>query len=227
MLLAATCAVTPGVAHATPDPQMPWGGATPATGVNYRASATSTSAIIETDSGSLTTDADTFTIRAANGTVLAGIPLSMRIDDFVYPIAVTIEDRIATLTPQVDTAHARYQPVHLPFQEEAPWKSRYEREQAAWARAQGMILAGSASGVALGTAGGAVIGCLAGALVGAAVTGILLALFGAGPLAGCIAGIAIGVGVGVAVGALFISVPAVVAAVIEYFTTINSPLPLK
>ncbi|WP_067905119.1 hypothetical protein [Nocardia vaccinii] len=147
-----------------------------------------------------------------NYQVLAGIPLSFRFDNAEYPIRAAVDGHTATLSPAA-----------LPYQEEAPWRTRYEREQAAFQRASIQISTAAAAGAAMGTAIGGVAGCIGGAIVGTVVTGILAALFGAGPLAGCLAGIAIGVGIGVFGGALLVTAPVAVASVIQYFTTINEP----
>lgn len=87
--------------------------------------------VIATDSGSLVVEGGAFRIKAADGTTVAGAPLTCRLDDFEFPIAVEIKDRTATLTPQLDVEHAVYKPTALPFESQAPWKTEYEREQAA------------------------------------------------------------------------------------------------
>ncbi|WP_433566905.1 hypothetical protein ACQP1O_17980 [Nocardia sp. CA-151230] len=179
--------VSAGVGTAEPvDPAT----ATAATGVNYHATNTGAAAVITIDAGTMVVEDNTFKIKADDGTVLAGVPLSVRIDDIDYPVAADIVGGTATLTP-----------VALPYQDEAPWRTRYEREQAAFSRASLQITSATAAGAALGTAIGGAVGCIAGAFAGAVVTGILATLFGAGPLAGCLAGIPIGVGLGAFGGA--------------------------
>ncbi|MFE3002334.1 hypothetical protein ACFXG4_46115, partial [Nocardia sp. NPDC059246] len=77
-----------GTAAAAPEPDdMP---------VHYKATTTPTATAIVTDSGSFAADNGVFTIKAADGTVLAGTELSFRVDDFVFPIAADIHDRTAT-----------------------------------------------------------------------------------------------------------------------------------
>ncbi|MEU6585605.1 hypothetical protein [Nocardia sp. NPDC046763] len=186
--------------------------ATATTGVNYHATNTGAAAVITIDAGSMVVEDNTFKIKADDGTVLAGVPLSVRIDDIDYPVEANIAGGTATLTP-----------VALPYQDEAPWRTRYEREQAAFSRAALQITSAAAAGAALGTAIGGAAGCIAGAFAGAVVTGILATLFGAGPLAGCLAGIPIGVGVGAFGGAILLTAPVAIASVIQYFTTINEP----
>ncbi|MFE2995372.1 hypothetical protein ACFXG4_10225 [Nocardia sp. NPDC059246] len=210
----ATATLTAATATASAEPQAPsaTAAATPETGVNYDVTATDTAATISTDAGSLVTENGRFEIKAANGQVLAGIPLSFSIDGVDYPIEAAIDGHTATLTP-----------VAMPYQDEAPWRTRYEREQAAFQRASLQITTSAAGGAAVGTAIGGVIGCVGGAVVGGVVTGILAALFGAGPLAGCLAGIAIGAGIGAFAGALLVTAPVAVASLIQYFTTVNEP----
>ncbi|WP_433560583.1 hypothetical protein ACQP1O_23155 [Nocardia sp. CA-151230] len=206
----ATVALTPTAATAAAEATTE--AAAPDTGVNYRVEATDSAAVITTDAGSMVVEDGVFKIKAASGQVLAGIPLTVRIDNADYPIQASVDGHTATLTP-----------VALPYQEEAPWRTRYEREQAAFSRASLQITSAAAGGAALGTAIGGVAGCVGGAVVGTVVTGILAALFGAGPLAGCLAGIAIGAGIGAFAGALLVTAPVAVASVIQYFTTINEP----
>ncbi|MGW5112926.1 hypothetical protein [Nocardia sp. NPDC004123] len=190
---------------------------------NYTATDTGTSTIVRTDAGSMTVEDGIFKIKAANGTVLGGTELSFRVDDFVFPIVADIKDRTATLTPQFDEAHAVYKPVALPYEDQAPWKTPYDREQAAWGRMRDTISVGAAIGTVVGGLGGAGLGCLAGAALGATLTGALALLFGAGPLAGCVAGAAAVGFLGTIAGQLFVTAPVAIAAAIQYFTTINQP----
>ncbi|WP_433561232.1 hypothetical protein ACQP1O_26900 [Nocardia sp. CA-151230] len=191
--------------------------------VNYTADSTATTTIVRTDAGSMTVEDGIFKIEAADGTVLAGTELSFRVDDFVFPIAADIKDRTATLTPQFDVAHAVYQPVALPYEGQAPWKTPYDREQAAWGRMRDTISAGATVGTLVGGLGGAALGCLAGATVGATLTGALALLFGAGPLAGCVAGAAAVGFLGTIAGQLFVTAPVAIAAAVQYFTTVTQP----
>ncbi|MGW5109077.1 hypothetical protein [Nocardia sp. NPDC004123] len=199
--------------------------------VNYSATTGERDLTIRTDAGALVVDNGVLKIEAADGTTVAGTELSFRVDDFVFPIAADIHDRVATLTPQFDTAHAVYQPVALPFENSAPWKSDYEREQAAWSRMTSTISMGATVGTLAGGLGGAALGCLLGA-VGAAglVTlgsaGVLAAMFV--PLLGAAGtGCLIGAGavgfVGTIAGQLFVTAPVAIAAAVQYFTTITQP----
>ncbi|MEC3955926.1 hypothetical protein VMT65_23025 [Nocardia sp. CDC153] len=215
-LLAAGLCISAGVTTGTAQADTP-------AAVNYTATSTGTNTVVRTDAGSMTVENGVFKIKAADGTVLAGTELSFRVDDFVFPIAADISDHTATLTPQFDEAHAVYQPVALPYEDQAPWKTQYDREQAAWGRMRDTISVGATIGTLVGGLGGAALGCLAGATVGLALTGALATLFGAGPLAGCIAGAAAVGFLGTIAGQLFVTAPVAIAAAIQYFTTINQP----
>ncbi|WP_405487750.1 hypothetical protein [Nocardia sp. NBC_00511] len=191
--------------------------------INYTATVDQTSTIVRTDAGSLVNDNGTFKIEAADGTVVAGTPLSFRVDDFEFPIAAQISGNSATLTPQFDADHATYKPVALPFEDQAPWKSDYDREQAAWNRLKDTIATGATIGTLVGGVGGAALGCVIGFGVAGVATAPLAALFGAGPIAGCIGGAAAVGFLGTLAGQLFVTAPVAIAAAIQYFSTINEP----
>ncbi|UGT44482.1 hypothetical protein LTV02_14285 [Nocardia yamanashiensis] len=194
--------------------------------VHYTATDTESSMIIHTDAGALRVRDGVFRIEAADGTVLAGAELSFRVDDFVFPIAADISGRTATLTPRFEPAHATYRPIALPYENQAPWKSEYEREQAAWNRMATTISTGATIGTLVGGITGAGVGCLLGGATGAVLTGALSAMFGAlpGAIAGCIAGLSVIGFLGTLAGQLFITAPVAILAAAQYFTTINSPL---
>ncbi|RMI34234.1 hypothetical protein [Nocardia stercoris] len=214
--------------------------------VNYTATATDTSAIIKTDAGSLVNEDGKLEIKAPNGNVLAGIPLSFRVDDFTFPVAADINGNTATLSPKFDLADATYAPVSndvkaglpanstvknvdLPFQDQAPWKTPYDREQAAFNRLKDTISMGATIGAAVGAIGGAALGCvLGGVAVGGGATlatGIIGGIFSflPGALVGCIAGAAATGFLGTIGGALLVTIPVAIGAAIQYFTTTNEP----
>ncbi|UGT44001.1 hypothetical protein LTV02_11710 [Nocardia yamanashiensis] len=217
-LLIGTAVVGCGTATAAPAPAA-------AEPVNYAAQISEKNAVITTDAGSLTAENGVFAIKAADGTVLGGTELSFRVDDFVFPIAAEINNHTATLTPQFDLAHATYKPVALPYENQAPWKSEYEREQAAWNRMTQTITMGATIGTLVGGIGGAGLGCLLGAGVAFAATIPLAAIFGLGPLGGCVIGASLTGFLGTVAGQLFVTAPVVIAAAVQYFTTINAPAP--
>ncbi|RBO91843.1 hypothetical protein [Nocardia puris] len=195
--------------------------------INFTAEQTETSALISTDVGSLVVEDDELKIKAADGTTVAGTPLKLRIDEFEFPIAAEISGRNATLTPQVAPDKAVYKPVALPYENQAPWKTEYEREQAAWNRMTSTIAMGATIGTLVGGLGGAAVGCLAGGAVGAAaIGGTIVGLFGpfiGGALLGCVAGAAAVGALGTIAGQIFVTGPVAIGAAIQYFTTINQP----
>ncbi len=199
--------------------------------VNYTATTNRNSTIITTDAGSLTKDNDTLEIKAPNGTVLAGTALTFRVDDFEFPIAAEIHDRTATLTPQFDLAHATYKPVALPFEDQAPFKTQYDREQAAWNRLSSTILMGATVGTLVGGISGGAVGCLLGGIAGATVAAAtIVGLFGPfvpAAAVGCIGGIVAVGALGTLAGQLLVAAPVAVMAAVQYFTTINQPFPAK
>ncbi|MEU0502399.1 hypothetical protein [Nocardia sp. NPDC005998] len=199
--------------------------------VNYSARTTEHSTIISTDGGSLAVEDGVLEIKSADASVLAGAELAFRVDDFVFPIAAEISGRTATLTPQFDIAHARYAPVALPFEDKAPWKNNYDREQAAWNRMTSTISTGATLGTLVGGLGGAAVGCVLGGIVGATVAAAsIVGLFGPfvpAAAIGCIGGIiAIGA-LGTVAGQLLITAPFAIMAAVQYFTTINAPAPVN
>lgn len=225
-LLASTISVALGIAagtsHAAP-------AAAPSAPINYTATTTETNTVIGTDSGSLVVEDGVFKIKAADGTTVAGSELAFRVDEFVFPIAAEISGRTATLTPQFDLAHATYKPVALPYEDKAPWKSEYDREQAAWSRLGSTISLGASVATLVGGLGGGAIGCVLGGIAGATIaSATIVGMFGPfipAAAVGCIAGImAIGA-LGTLAGQIFITAPVAIMAAVQYFTTINSPMP--
>ena len=200
--------------------------------IDYTATRTPTQSVIHTDAGSMAVEKGVFTIKATDGTTLAGTELSFRVDDFVFPIAAEIKDRTATLTPQLDAAHAVYRPVDLPYQNTAPWKTPYDREQAAWSRLSTTILTGATVGTMVGGLAGGGVGCILGGVAGATVAAAtIVGLFG--PIVpaaalGCLGGIIAVGALGTFAGQLLVTAPVAVMAAVQYFTTINAPFaPIK
>ncbi|MEV4152841.1 hypothetical protein AB0J48_07475 [Nocardia salmonicida] len=198
-----------------------------APGVNYTAYQDGTAAVVKIEHGTLIVDNGQFQIRSSRGDVLAGVPLEFNVDDIAFPIDVDITGDTARLTPAIDPARAYYRPVALPNQEQAPWKSAYDREQAAWSRMTSTISMGAAVGALVGAVGAGTIGCLLGGVTAGIATGPLALLFGAGPLAGCLIGAAAMAPIGVLSGAIFVGAPVAIAAVIQYQDTVNAPFPAQ
>ncbi|WP_454195724.1 hypothetical protein [Nocardia sp. Marseille-Q1738] len=199
--------------------------------VGFTAYATETSSVITIDAGSLVVEDHMLKVKAADGTVVAGAPLTFRIDDFEFPIAAEISDRTATLTPQFDMAHATYKPVALPFEDKAPWKTEYDREQAAWSRMTSTISVGASIGTLVGGIGGASVGCILGGIAGATVAAAtIVGMFGPfipAAAVGCLGGIVAVGALGTVAGQILVTAPVAIGAAIQYFTTINSPMPGK
>ncbi|MFI5781266.1 hypothetical protein [Nocardia sp. NPDC051570] len=207
--------------------------------VYYKSTTEGKSSIITTDAGSMDVEDGVFKIKAANGTVLAGTDLEFRVDDFEFPIVADISDRKATLTPQFDIEHAAYKPldaaakpvdaagkpVALPFEDTAPWKTPYDREQAAWNRMKDSIATGATLGTLVGGVGGAAVGCILGGAAGVVLTGPITAMLGAplGAAGGCIAGLLAVGALGTLAGQLLVTAPVAILAAAQYFTTINAP----
>ncbi|MBF6236931.1 hypothetical protein IU474_07550 [Nocardia otitidiscaviarum] len=216
-LLVAALGVATGTGHADAPT-----GPTP---VNVSYQAQERSLTLSTDIGSLEVANGVLAIKSTDGTVMAGAPLRVRVDDFVFPVAAEVSGHTATLTPQIDREHAVYQPVSLPFEDRAEFKNEYEREKAAWSRMTSRIgLAGTLAGLTTTVLGG-LVGCALGAVAGTIATGVVATLFGAGPIVGCLVGAAAGASlIGIA-GTVLITAPVAVASIIDYFNTINAPLP--
>lgn len=195
--------------------------------VHYKVDRGATSTTVSTDAGSLSSDGEVFTVKAANGAVLAGAELSFRVDDFVFPIAAEIHDRTATLTPLFDEKHAVYKPVALPFEDQAPWKTPYDREQAAWNRMVQTISTGAVVGTLVGGLGGGAVGCVLGGIAGATVAAAtIVGMFGPfipAAAVGCLGGIIAVGALGTLAGQLLITAPVAVMAAVQYFTTLNQP----
>lgn len=194
-----------------------------APGVTYKAFQDGATAVISIASGSLVVDHGKFQIRSATGKVLAGVPLSFNVGDIAFPIDAKVTGRTARLTPVINRSRASYRPVALPYQKDAPWKSRYDREQAAWSRMSTTIVTGAAVGAIVGAVSAGTLGCLLGAASGAVITAPLFLLLGGGPVAGCIVGATLLAPVGTLVGSIFVGAPVAIAAFIQYQDTVNAP----
>ena len=215
-LVIASVGIASGTANAAP-------AAAPADKINYTASQEGSSSVIKTDSGSFAIENGIFQIKSAAGKVVKGTPLQYFIDDVALPIDAKIDGNTATLTPSLDVSRATYHPVALPFQEGAPWKTPYEREQAAFNRLKDQISLGASIGAIGGAVVGGVAGCALGAIFTTAATAPLVALFGASTVAGCLGGAVALAAVGGIAGSIFVAAPVAIASAVQYFTTINEP----
>ncbi|WP_069162042.1 hypothetical protein [Nocardia altamirensis] len=220
-LLIAALGVTAGTVNAAPAPEAESGA------VNFTANATDTQSIIKTDSGSMVVEDGVFKVKAANGTTIAGTELKFRVDEFEFPIAANISGNTATLTPQTDMAHATYKPVALPFEDKAPWKNEYDREQAAFNRLKDTIAMGATIGTLVGGLGGAAVGCVLGGIMAPiAAMATIIGLFGAfipAAAVGCLFGIVSVGALGVVAGQILVTAPVAIGAAIQYFATTTAP----
>ncbi|MFJ2840028.1 hypothetical protein ACIO52_32100 [Nocardia sp. NPDC087230] len=210
--------VAAGTVHAAPTARAP---------IGFTAETIDSTARITTDAGSLIVEDGVFAVRAADGTTVATTALRFQLDDFEFPIAAEITGRTATLTPQLSMDKAVYKPVALPFEDKAPWKSEYDREQAAWSRMTSTISLGAAVGTLVGGLGGAAVGCVLGGIVGATVaSATIVGLFGPflpAAAVGCLGGILALGALGTVAGQILVTAPVALGAAIQYFTTINQP----
>ncbi|WP_433197540.1 hypothetical protein ACQP1G_01290 [Nocardia sp. CA-107356] len=217
-LLIAAIGVTAGTVNAAPAQDAP---------INFTAHATDTQSIISIDQGSLVVEDNTLEIKAANGTTVAGTPLTFRVDDFEFPMAAEIADHTATLTPQLDMAHATYKPVALPYEDKAPFKNEYDRELAAFNRMKDTISMGATIGTLVGGLGGGAVGCVLGGIAGATVaSAAIIGLFGAfipAAAIGCLGGIVAVGALGVLAGQILVTAPVAIGAAIQYFATTSAP----
>ena len=193
-------------------------------GVHYDAHQAGNSAVITIDQGSFDVANGLFKIKAPTGQTLAGTELRYYVDDIGLPIDVHVNGHTATLTPSVDPKRAFYHPADLPFQDTAPWKTPYDREQAAWNRFKDTVGVATALSAIVGAVLGGGAGCLVGLALGTAAgtpAPVIGNIFGA--FAGCAVG-ALAVGpLGAIAGLIFIGAPIAIAAGVQYFTTINAP----
>ncbi|MCP2276905.1 hypothetical protein [Nocardia amikacinitolerans] len=219
-LLIAALGVTAGAVNASPAPAAD-------APINFTAKSTDTQSIISLDSGSLVVEDNALKVKAADGSVVAGTPLTFRVDEFEFPIAAEISDRTATLTPQLDLDKAVYKPVALPYEDKAPWKSEYDRELAAFNRMKDTIGMGATIGTLVGGLSGAAVGCVLGGIAGATVaSATIIGLFGPfipAAAIGCIGGILAVGALGTLAGQILVTAPVAIGAAIQYFTTINQP----
>ncbi|MTE16813.1 hypothetical protein [Nocardia aurantiaca] len=220
----AASVISTGTVHAEPssDRNVP--------GIGFTATSDGRAATIAIDAGSLLVEDGALKIEASDGTVLVDTALTFRVDDFEFPIAAQISDRTATLAPQYDIAHAVYKPASLPFEDKAPWKNEYDREQAAWSRMTSTITTGATIGTLVGGLGGAAVGCVLGGIAGATIAAAtIVGLFGPfvpAATVGCIGGIIAVGALGTIAGQILVTAPVAALAAIQYFTTINSPMPM-
>lgn len=225
MITIAALTVAGGTAGAAPAPVAPEGGfSVPIVPgkINYTTNNDGNSAVITTDAGSLEVKDGQFRILSPAGGIVGGVPLEVNVDDIVYPVRATIEGNKATLTPVVEGAF--YRPA-MAAPKEISNKAAEQREQAAWSKFGSRLSVGAAVGAIVGAIGAAVVGCVAGGVLGLGLTLPVALLLGGGPIAGCLAGAMTLGPLGAMAGTIVVGAPVAIAAAIEYFSTVNAPLP--
>ncbi|MRH87887.1 hypothetical protein GFY24_10570 [Nocardia sp. SYP-A9097] len=189
--------------------------------VNYTAAQHGDSAVITTDAGSIAVDRDTLVVKAADGQLLASLPLSFHLDDKIFPIAAVVDGRTATLTPILDPARAT-PAAPIATMREVTARTRDERDKEAFTKMDGQVRFSVMMGAIVGGVLAAGVGCVIGGVV-AAPSAVLTAIFG--PLAGCVAGALVTAPIGAIGGTLFIAAPVALASAVQYFTAITAPMP--
>ncbi|KAA0024617.1 hypothetical protein [Antrihabitans cavernicola] len=230
-LVIASIGIASGTANAAPAPApaAPAGqdlGVDVLPGVHYSATNNGKSAVITAAAGTLTVENGNFEVKDATGKVIAGTPLTAQIGDISVPIDAKVSGNTATITP--DASRGVFHPVDLPFQDTAPWKTPYDREQAAWNRLKDTISTGAAVGAIVGAIFAGGVGCLIGGVVAGGGTavgsfGFLAALGIPAAIIGCIGGAVVFAPLGALGGSILIGAPVAIAAAVQYFTTINAP----
>ncbi len=199
----ATVALTAGFVSATQAQAAP----APAD-IGYQAEVVGDHVVLTTDIGSLRTSGNQFEIVDAAGKVAASIPLLYNLEDQQFPILADITGRTATLTPVQDPAVATKIVVSNAVLDQATApETRQERDM------QALQTLGSQVGTAV------TIGSLIGAIIGAGIGCVVLIA------TGCLPGLVTGAGIGGLIGTIVVGGPALIVAAIQYFNTINSPLP--
>ncbi|WP_063064621.1 hypothetical protein [Nocardia violaceofusca] len=214
-----TLTIAGGVAHADVPAGTPQPSTTVATdvgpGIHYTADVVDHSVVLRTDAGRLNVRGNQFEILDDNGNLVAGLPLTYKLDQKDWPIAAQVDGRTAVLTPSRNPADA----VASTTPDLTPVDAQSDFNDAIGVAANQIGLA-TGVGVLVGTAAGLGIGCVAGALVGAA---LMPPIFFAGAPGGCLAGAAAGAALGAAAGTVILGGPVAIASAIQFFNTINKP----
>ncbi|QIS15657.1 hypothetical protein [Nocardia arthritidis] len=188
---------------------------TEAPGIHWTANVVDKSIVVKTDAGTLFAKDGQFDVLDADGHVAAGMPLSYRLDDKVFPIAAEIDGHTAILTPGTDPATATQapSPALKPIDAQADFDAALSAAGTQFGLATGV-------GSLVGTIIGGGVGCVAGAVVGAV---LMPPIFLPGAVGGCLAGIVAGVALGAAAGTIVLGVPVGIASAIQFFQRLNTP----
>ncbi|MRH90946.1 hypothetical protein GFY24_26490 [Nocardia sp. SYP-A9097] len=222
-LLIAAVGVSAGTAYADPTPVMPsliggidQGANQALPGIGWKTRIEGDSVIVDTDSGSLTTDNGQLQVRDAQGAVVVGLPLAYSLNDLEYPIDAAVDGLRATLTPRKDVASAH----HVDLVRPVASVETFDAAVGAAATQLGLV---TSIGTMLGTVVGGALGCAIGG-IGGLILGIpVLDVGGATGVAGCLGGAAVGIALGAAAGLVVTGVPAMIAIGIGFMDRINAP----
>ncbi|MGY1900109.1 hypothetical protein [Nocardia gipuzkoensis] len=202
--------------------------------IHYTAEVVGRSVVLSTDVGSLAVSGKYLDILDPLGNKVATVPLVYRVDNLDHPINAVVSDRTVVLTP--DTTPAAAAPaVDLPRAEVMPVADGLKQVAATYPNADArsadalatltqQVSVASMLSAMFGTVVGAGIGCVGGLVVGAAATAPVAWLLGAGPIAACLGGAVLFGSLGAIGGTLLVGGPIAVAAVFQYFQTMNAPI---
>lgn len=126
---------------------------------------TSTNLEVSINDGTFALVGDRLVILSRDHRLVSTLPLSFRLNDYLFPVTAKIDGDTATITPSLDVAQALYRPVSSPA-----------NQQAAQDHLNADLAAGAGIGLVVGTAIGAVGGCLLGAGIGAVLGGLATVL---------------------------------------------------
>ncbi|OBA40388.1 hypothetical protein A5780_07355 [Nocardia sp. 852002-20019_SCH5090214] len=227
VLAATALALAAATANATPQPSHD------NTAVRYEVTRQGDAAVVTISGGELRLATDQLVLIDRDQQPVAAIPLTYRIDNTAYPIAVRIDGATATLIPD----KAGGQPVQAVTRDQIITTDQAATQiaesftprdaQALGVFAQRAAIAAAVSAV-LGAVLGAGVGCLVGAAAGAAISSPVLALlvpFVGATIAGCVLGAATLGAVGSMIGLVVAGGPITLFSAIQYFSTILAPCP--
>ncbi|MBF6329963.1 hypothetical protein IU452_15685 [Nocardia transvalensis] len=187
--------------------------------MHYSAEISGNSVVLHTDTGSLSVVDGQLRILDPTGVVVGGIPLNYQRDGKRWPIAASVHDTTAQLTPSTDPGQATPAPPPPGLDPES------DTFNDALSHFSTQVGVGAALGGLIGTVIGAGVGCLAGGLVAGATAAVptvgVLAI--PGFLGGCLVTAAAAAAIGGVAGTIAVGVPVAIAAGILFFNTVNAP----
>ncbi|WP_280276675.1 hypothetical protein [Nocardia wallacei] len=202
------------------------------TEIHYIARVAGRSVVLSTDIGALAVSGRYLDVLDPLGNTAATIPLVYRMDDLDRPINAEVSGRTVVLTPDTTPAAAtpaadfpQVTPVADVLQQvAATYPSADARSADALATLTQQVSVASMLSAMFGTVIGAGVGCVGGLVVGVAATAPVAWLLGAGPIAACLGGAVLFGSLGAIGGTLLVGGPIAVAAVFQYFQTLNAPI---